>query len=120
MALISCPECGKAVSDQARACPGCGYPTSRDFSKATFIFDKSSWTCDCCIFDLNGHELSACRTGDVVSVPCFKPKTVQIKMKAGMGKPSVIIEPGKIYKAWINGMGQVMVKETGPLEKQDN
>lgn len=24
MALIDCPECGKQVSDAARACPGCG------------------------------------------------------------------------------------------------
>ena len=26
MALITCPECGKSVSDKAAACPGCGYP----------------------------------------------------------------------------------------------
>jgi len=26
MALISCPECAKLVSEQARACPHCGYP----------------------------------------------------------------------------------------------
>ena len=26
MALISCPECGKQVSDKAFACPNCGYP----------------------------------------------------------------------------------------------
>src|SRR5438477_13014573 len=26
MALISCPECGKQVSTEARVCPGCGYP----------------------------------------------------------------------------------------------
>lgn len=26
MALIKCPECGRAVSDQASACPGCGHP----------------------------------------------------------------------------------------------
>lgn len=26
MALIRCPECGSHVSDQAVACPGCGYP----------------------------------------------------------------------------------------------
>jgi hypothetical protein len=26
MALVSCPECGKSVSDEARACPNCGYP----------------------------------------------------------------------------------------------
>ena len=26
MALISCPECTREVSDQAAACPHCGYP----------------------------------------------------------------------------------------------
>ena len=26
MALISCPECGKQVSDRAPACPNCGCP----------------------------------------------------------------------------------------------
>lgn len=26
LALIDCPECGKAVSDQAEACTNCGYP----------------------------------------------------------------------------------------------
>lgn len=28
MALISCPECGKQISDQAPACPNCGCPIS--------------------------------------------------------------------------------------------
>lgn len=26
MALISCPECGREVSDQVKSCPHCGYP----------------------------------------------------------------------------------------------
>lgn len=26
MALITCPECGKQISDKAASCPGCGYP----------------------------------------------------------------------------------------------
>ena len=26
MALITCPECGKQISDKAEACPNCGYP----------------------------------------------------------------------------------------------
>lgn len=26
MALISCPECGKEISDKVTACPHCGYP----------------------------------------------------------------------------------------------
>lgn len=30
MALIRCPECGKEVSDQAKACIHCGYPLAED------------------------------------------------------------------------------------------
>ena len=26
MALISCPECQKKISDQSTSCPNCGYP----------------------------------------------------------------------------------------------
>lgn len=32
MALITCPECGKQVSDQAASCPGCGCPLKKDVS----------------------------------------------------------------------------------------
>ena len=28
MALITCPECGKDVSTEARACPACGFPVA--------------------------------------------------------------------------------------------
>lgn len=30
MALITCPECGKQISDQAKACPNCGYPLPKE------------------------------------------------------------------------------------------
>ena len=30
MALIECPECKRAVSDRADACPGCGHPIATD------------------------------------------------------------------------------------------
>lgn len=28
MALITCPECEREVSDKAHSCPGCGYPVA--------------------------------------------------------------------------------------------
>ena len=30
MALITCPECSKQVSDQASSCPSCGYPIKQE------------------------------------------------------------------------------------------
>ena len=35
MALIKCPECGKEISDKAKACPECGYKMKK--SKIKFI-----------------------------------------------------------------------------------
>ncbi|KGC45678.1 NINE protein [Burkholderia pseudomallei] len=35
MALINCPECKTAVSDQARSCPSCGYPIAEKDNNAT-------------------------------------------------------------------------------------
>lgn len=37
MALISCPECGKQVSDQAASCPGCGCPVKHEVSNERSI-----------------------------------------------------------------------------------
>jgi hypothetical protein len=34
MALMSCPECGKQVSDKAAACPHCGAPIAASSSSA--------------------------------------------------------------------------------------
>ena len=30
MALITCPECGKEISDKVKACPHCGYPLTAE------------------------------------------------------------------------------------------
>ena len=33
MALVSCPECGREVSDQASSCPQCGMPINKTNEK---------------------------------------------------------------------------------------
>lgn len=33
MALVRCSDCGKEVSDKAKACPNCGCPISKDMEK---------------------------------------------------------------------------------------
>lgn len=35
MALITCPECGKQISDQVSACPNCGYPFNNNPNRKT-------------------------------------------------------------------------------------
>lgn len=34
MSLIFCPECGRQISDKAEACPNCGFPVQKLYSKA--------------------------------------------------------------------------------------
>ena len=41
MALMSCPECRQSVSDQASACPHCGYIISR--SNDPVVRDMRQW-----------------------------------------------------------------------------
>lgn len=40
MALVTCTECGNAVSDKAAACPKCGAPVS---SAAKYVPEPSHW-----------------------------------------------------------------------------
>ena len=35
MALVTCPECGREISDQATACPGCGHPMAATLTAET-------------------------------------------------------------------------------------
>ncbi|MEF2147229.1 zinc ribbon domain-containing protein [Aquilutibacter rugosus] len=37
MAMISCPECSKQISDQAVACPNCGYTLNGAAAQAAVI-----------------------------------------------------------------------------------
>jgi len=36
MALINCPECGKQVSTEAKACPTCGFPVAEKVAHGEF------------------------------------------------------------------------------------
>lgn len=64
MALIKCPECGKEFSDQAQACPICGYPlketsnTKKDmeltFSDGQSVDVKENILT---VFDKSGNEI---------------------------------------------------------------
>lgn len=42
MALISCPECGREISDRADACPHCGCPLTKEPEYATFMLKRES------------------------------------------------------------------------------
>ncbi|PXV88374.1 zinc ribbon protein [Lachnotalea glycerini] len=41
MALTTCKECGKEISDQATSCPNCGHPIFTQQAKVTVTIDDS-------------------------------------------------------------------------------
>lgn len=43
MALLTCPECGHNVSDQAKMFPGCGYPASKILAAAQPAPEQTAW-----------------------------------------------------------------------------
>lgn len=38
MSMMKCPECGKEISDSAKACPNCGHPIKQKKSKLIIVF----------------------------------------------------------------------------------
>lgn len=40
MALIKCPECGKEISDKAKACPNCGFCT--EYEKESKVIQENT------------------------------------------------------------------------------
>lgn len=47
MALITCPECGKQISDKAETCIGCGYPINLFKRNCKIIKDGVAQTVLC-------------------------------------------------------------------------
>ncbi|TWT05034.1 hypothetical protein [Reyranella sp. CPCC 100927] len=43
MALISCPECARQISDKAIVCVGCGVPLKAEGSRWTFGKVAGTW-----------------------------------------------------------------------------
>ena len=81
MALITCPECGKKVSDLAKTCPDCGYPIAAM---------KPSGTVKIKLKGLAGK------------VRIFRPDTMEIVWQGGGGDVAVfeVTQETPIAIAW--------------------
>lgn len=42
--LVNCPECGKQISDKAKACPHCGYPMEEKQEPWLIPYDPETMT----------------------------------------------------------------------------
>lgn len=109
MALIKCPECGKQVSNQAGACPNCGYPirgagTNTSTSPTMLKFTskdrsaKFAIVCDA----KTGRELARIDRETARSINITKPTeitfTVRFTMLMSSNTIHYVLQPGKCYE----------------------
>ncbi len=109
MALIKCPECGKDISDKAKACPNCGCPISSispsgdvriKFSplKAPTGFNGNQSVS----LLSNSETLWSGNSGDVAELHFDGPTNVTVKYHMSMmhygGECSGVIDPTKSRK----------------------
>lgn len=70
MALISCPECGREISDRANSCPHCGCPLAEKNEVATFCLQREAKIFFCAIkYDvyLDGQLWGKLKNGESLS-----------------------------------------------------
>lgn len=88
MALTTCPECHNSVSDQAIACPKCGYPLN---PVKTQILIQPSTKLN--VLDLAG---GVCKLGTYTKrKPLMEQKIISIRVNLHL--PAVIIKKPKWY-----------------------
>ena len=109
MALMKCPECGRQVSNQASACPNCGYPikggnTNTTTAPAMLKFTskdrsaKFAIVCDA----KTGRELARIDRETARSINITKPTEITFCVRFSMLMSSntirYMIYPGKCYE----------------------
>lgn len=63
MALVTCPECGRKVSERADACPNCGYPICASLQKSKQEEAQKDFDRGACPIRFNGLPVSDERCG---------------------------------------------------------
>lgn len=88
MAIMKCPECSKDVSDQAKSCPGCGFPikgeSSADPSGASNVVSATVGFWE----SLEGYSLNK----EIVCSQCGKKgcvMTKRVRVKKGVSGAKV-------------------------------
>lgn len=103
MAIVSCPECGKQVSDRASACPNCGCPIAQaaasNVVKIAVAQHPNVLGCVVPIKDTSGRLLVNAFSGSAVEIKTSKPISIQLCGTFGSPMLTVTVKPGKKYKA---------------------
>ena len=107
MALIKCPECGKEVSDKAKACPNCGCPIEETnpngeikikFLKSDNKFNNFT-AAQKVVLRVNGEEKWKGVVGECVELKLDGPSEIWVQYKTDLmnfgGEVVDIIDPSK-------------------------
>lgn len=102
MALISCPECGREISDRAVSCPNCGCPIKMVETK---IMVKASsqfvgLACSYAIYDNNDNEVTRLKPGESYVAKLPDSRVIySVKLKGAFGSAKeMICEPHTINR----------------------
>ncbi len=84
MALISCPECGKQVSNLAVSCPGCGCPIAKKVEYVLVKLELADSTQSVSILAEDESVIWTGRSGEIAQIGLEGPTDVTIKYKLGI------------------------------------
>ena len=86
MALISCPECKKEISDLSEKCIHCGFPLQKQKSKECNLVIKAEkypsndmTSCRISIMNLEEEELAVLHTGTGITSPIHNEMQIYAK-----------------------------------------
>jgi len=112
MALITCSECNKEVSDKALSCIHCGNPIAsapKEVSIRFMMLQSQLMALKCKVF-VNGVETINCKQGDTVSIECTEPTKIGVKVTSH-DLLEVIANPGERYNVAYRGLFQKLYLE---------
>ena len=106
MALVKCPECGRAVSDRAGVCPSCAFPLSSLRKYGTVSIKIANGIAG----SVKIHELSSMnilwsgKSGQIARFEIRHP--IKIGIRWGLGRnfmpgATTLVEAGKKYELTI-------------------
>ncbi|MCI2068580.1 MAG: zinc ribbon domain-containing protein [Bacilli bacterium] len=112
MAIIKCPECGKEISDKAKACPNCGYPISSandgivKIKFQMFVNGFGNHANQKVIVKVGKKIIWKGRSGQVAELKFDKATSVLIRYKGSLtgnrGTVKGIIDPSKSTRYNVN------------------
>lgn len=111
MALITCPECGKQVSNMSKSCPNCGFPISLETNDIIRIKIDNDPQCpgyQVRIYNANTKQLiSEVRSGSVAEIKSSVDLKIYFAGMTGIPMLTTTVSPkngGKYRASWGPGL----------------